>query len=121
MPATNVSTRPRSPATSPSAAASSTSSPPAPPSPRGGILDIFPAGGTVVPASSPNPAPASSPVRIDFFGDDVEKITEVDPDTLGSGRALARVELVAAAEEAGRPRDTDISFLELLPAGTLAL
>ncbi|MEX2217713.1 MAG: transcription-repair coupling factor [Phycisphaerales bacterium] len=97
---------------------------------RGGILDVFPAGGTfsgagVLPAGSrdgcPTVFPISTPIRIDFFGDDVERITEIDPDTMGSGRALERVEIVCAAEEAGRPRDTDASFLALLPKGTLAI
>jgi transcription-repair coupling factor (superfamily II helicase) len=88
---------------------------------RGGILDVFPAGGMVQAAGSVAPAPSSTPVRIDFFGDEVDKITEVDPDTLGSGRILERVELVCAAEEAGKPRETDISFLELLPKDSLAI
>ena len=88
---------------------------------RGGILDVFPAGGTVLPVGAAGAMTASTPVRIDFFGDEVDKITEVDPDTLGSGRILSALIWCCAAEEAGRPRDTDISFLELLPRDSLAI
>jgi len=50
---------------------------------RGGILDIFPAGG-------------GEPVRLDFFGDELERITEVDLDTMGSDRRLDEVEIIGA-------------------------
>jgi transcription-repair coupling factor (superfamily II helicase) len=82
---------------------------------RGGILDIFPAGGGRADGDG-RPAAGGGPVRIDFFGDQIEKITEVDPDTMGSGRSLERVELVAANVDSMRDEGS-VNFLELLPSG----
>jgi transcription-repair coupling factor (superfamily II helicase) len=95
---------------------------------RGGILDVFPAGGRAGGTrsaadgggSAADEGLLSTPIRLDFFGDQIERIVEVDPDTMGSGRTLGRVELVAAAAEAVRDEGS-VNFLELLPAGTLAL
>ena len=50
---------------------------------RGGIIDIFPSG-------------ALGPVRIDFFGDLVEHLFEVDPRTQAVDRQVASVDLVAS-------------------------
>lgn len=87
---------------------------------RGGILDIFPAGGRAGSTEPASGATLSTPVRIDFFGDQIERITEVDPDTMGSGASLQQVELVAAAVETSRDEQS-INFLELLPPGALAV
>ncbi|MFM7052463.1 MAG: hypothetical protein ACKOYN_10075 [Planctomycetota bacterium] len=54
---------------------------------RGGIVDIAPPGG----------APA---VRLDFFGDEVERIFEIDLATQASDRRVESVELVAASLDA---------------------
>jgi transcription-repair coupling factor (superfamily II helicase) len=86
---------------------------------RGGIIDIFPAGGTIT--ASSGTAPASGPMRLDFFGDEIERITEIDPDTLGSGRALEQVEIVAGAVEISRLDEHAVNFLELIPPEALAL
>ena len=52
---------------------------------RGGIMDVFCAG-------------ASSPIRLDFFGDEIESIHEIDIETMGSDRSLERVDLIACEE-----------------------
>ncbi len=49
---------------------------------RGGILDLYPPG-------------VDLPVRLDFFGDEIESIHEIDTQTLRSDRRLDRVELVS--------------------------
>jgi len=76
---------------------------------RGGILDIFPIGA------------GASPVRLDYFGDTVERITEVDIESMGSDRAVKSVDLFAA--DAGRATQGDggVSFLENVPAEALVL
>jgi transcription-repair coupling factor (superfamily II helicase) len=85
---------------------------------RGGIVDIFP------PASLDE---QPVPVRLDFFGDQVDRICEIDLDTMASDRALDRVDLVAAepARAAGdggaRPGDRPVCFLELVPPQAIAL
>lgn len=54
---------------------------------RGGIVDIYPPGG-------------AAPVRLDFFGDEIERIFEIDLGTQASDRKLDAVELIAVALEA---------------------
>ena len=52
---------------------------------RGDILDVYPAAG--------------GPARLDYFGDDIESIHEIDLSTMGSDRRLDRLDLVAAGEQ----------------------
>lgn len=59
---------------------------------RGGILDIFP------PGNMP-------PVRIDFFGDEIESICEIDLDSMGSDRMIDEVRLIGSSIE--KIQDTD--------------
>ncbi len=73
---------------------------------RGGILDVFPPAGV---------EGMTAPVRLDFFGDEVESIREIDPDTMGSDRAIDRVDLVSVDPARLAPSDSGISALELLP------
>ena len=75
---------------------------------RGGILDVFPPAG-------------SAAVRLDFFGDQVERLSEVDLDTMGSGAVLESVELISASAEAMRAGDAAVNLLTLLPTGSLAI
>ncbi len=73
---------------------------------RGGLVDIFPAG-------------TPTPVRIDFFGDEIERIHEVDLATQASDRAIERVDVVRATGEA--LDDRCVSVPGLLPEGTVAV
>lgn len=79
---------------------------------RGGIMDVFP------PALG---ATGGGPVRLDFFGDEIEKITEIDLDTMGSDRSIDGVELVCASLDLVRSDDRMVNFLELLPPECIAL
>ncbi len=64
---------------------------------RGGIIDVFlPAG--IGPAARAGGG-AGLAVRLDFFGDELEKIAEIDLDTMASDRALDGVEIVCASLE----------------------
>ncbi|GAB6877701.1 transcription-repair coupling factor [Thermaerobacter litoralis] len=51
---------------------------------RGGIVDVYP--------------PAGDPVRIEFFGDEIDSLRRFDPGTQRSTEALRHVELVPARE-----------------------
>ena len=73
---------------------------------RGGLVDIFPAG-------------TSTPVRVDFFGDEIERIQEVDLATQASDRAIDRVDVVRATGEALDERC--VGTASLLPEGTVAV
>jgi len=59
---------------------------------RGGIVDVFP------PASS---AGDPVPVRLDFFGDEIDAIHEIDPATMASDRALEEVQILRATLDEG--------------------
>jgi len=76
---------------------------------RGGIIDVFPPGGR------------STPVRLDFFGDELETITEIDLETMGSDRRLDDVELVGARPELAASKDDPLNFLEVLPKNMIVL
>ncbi|MCC6283916.1 MAG: transcription-repair coupling factor [Phycisphaerales bacterium] len=56
---------------------------------RGGIVDIFPVGGT-------------PPLRVEYFGDEIENLHEIDLDSMGSDARLPRADLVAARPELAR-------------------
>lgn len=68
---------------------------------RGGIVDVFPPGDARTPSGAVSFASSASgvPVRLDFFGDTIDRISEIDLDTMGSDRALREVELVCASLE----------------------
>ena len=66
---------------------------------RGGIIDIFPAG-------------RASPVRVEFFGDEVESVREYDPRTQRSANVLFSLTILPAREQ--EPLLT-ASLLDYLP------
>ncbi len=74
---------------------------------RGGILDVFPLGG--------------SAARLEFDGDIVEKLSDIDLDTMASDRAIDRVEIVCADEKLLRSDEGSTNFLSLLPRECIAI
>ncbi|MDQ7014576.1 MAG: transcription-repair coupling factor, partial [Planctomycetota bacterium] len=77
---------------------------------RGGILDVFPPGGL-----------GQAPVRLDFFGDEIERLNEIDLETMGSDRRIDSVELIAARLDAMQSDTGTVNFLELVPADSAAM
>lgn len=77
---------------------------------RGGILDIFPAA-----------QPQDAPIRLDFFGDELESIREIDLETLGSGGALGRAEIIGAGVEHFGLEEGSVSPLEIVPGSAVAI
>lgn len=77
---------------------------------RGGIVDIFgPAG--------------RDAVRLDFFGDEIDSITELDTETLAAGATHERIDLVCAEPDDAVEHATasSISLLDLLPENTIGM
>ena len=76
---------------------------------RGDILDVFPESG--------------EPIRIDCFGDVIEELRAIDLDSMGSGRVLKHVDLVACgARFEDAPSIKDARWVvELLDPGTEAI
>jgi transcription-repair coupling factor (superfamily II helicase) len=78
---------------------------------RGGIIDIY------LPESNasddgPVEATVGVPIRIDFFGDQIDTIRKFDPETLGNGDPIQEVEIF---DIAGRQTPATTSLLHLLP------
>ena len=86
---------------------------------RGGILDVFPSGATALGADGRTSG--SAPIRVDFFGDEIESLREFDLDTMGSDRKLQEVELVGAATEAMSRDKGAVSILECAPPGAIVI
>jgi transcription-repair coupling factor (superfamily II helicase) len=83
---------------------------------RGGLLDIFP----IAPATRDAGEPV--PLRIEFFGDDVERVMEIDQQTLASDRKLDEAQLFAAsAQTAATSSAATTNFLELLPRESVVI
>ncbi|MEM0915767.1 MAG: CarD family transcriptional regulator, partial [Planctomycetota bacterium] len=81
---------------------------------RGGIVDLFP------PASASNQGNAG-PIRIDFFGDEIESIHRIDPDRLTTLDPLDEVRIVGASAHTLLAGDLTTNLLDLLPKDTLAV
>jgi len=75
---------------------------------RGGIVDLFPAGG-------------GAPIRLDLFGDEVERLFEIDLDTMASDRRVDEVEIVAVSTEAVSGEMASVLLPELLAPGAIAV
>ncbi|GAB4386704.1 MAG: transcription-repair coupling factor [Phycisphaerales bacterium] len=75
---------------------------------RGGIVDVFCPGGV------------EAPVRLDFFGDEIERINEIDLDTMGSDRVIDQVRLITC-QTSRVIADDGVTFIDLLPRGFLAV
>ena len=80
---------------------------------RGGIVDIF------SPVSGESGPPA--PVRLDFFGDEIDSLREFDLETMGSDRALDRCTLAAAGQSALAEARDDTSVLDYAPPESVAI
>jgi transcription-repair coupling factor (superfamily II helicase) len=75
---------------------------------RGDIVDVF--------------GPSGAAVRLDFFGDRIEGLFDVDLETMGSDRRRELVELVGVSAEALQPADDGAaSLLDYLPAETCVI
>lgn len=83
---------------------------------RGGIIDIFPPSGSTGSAEG-----APTPVRLDFFGDEIESISEIDLDTMGSDRKIESVLLGAIGDQQLAGSRDDQSVLEYLPRESIVL
>ena len=84
---------------------------------RGGILDVFAPGL----AGEVREAVTGIPVRLDFFGDTIEKITEIDLETMGADRVARCVELVAADPEKLKPTADFTSVLDAIPVDAMCV
>lgn len=85
---------------------------------RGGILDIFPSSGGGIGSGTGG---GLVPLRLDFFGDELESISEIDLDTMGSDRKVETIKIAATGERYLEEASDDQSFLESIPADAIVL
>ncbi|MCE9592277.1 MAG: transcription-repair coupling factor [Planctomycetes bacterium] len=71
---------------------------------RGGIVDIFPPAGG-----------GDGPIRLDYFGDEIDSIRRIDAQTLGSGQTLTATRLIGATAAQLQSDENTTSLLSLLP------
>ncbi|MCB9838742.1 MAG: transcription-repair coupling factor [Phycisphaeraceae bacterium] len=81
---------------------------------RGGIIDVFAPG-------LGSAAASAGPVRLDFFGDELDAIFEIDLDTMGSDRAVDAVELVSMDAAAAQQAPGGACALDLFPSGAVVI
>ncbi|MEQ9095849.1 MAG: transcription-repair coupling factor [Phycisphaerales bacterium] len=80
---------------------------------RGGIVDVFPA----APGTDQD---AAVPVRLDFFGDELDRIAEIDVQSLASVTTMDAVDLPAAVE-GEQAQGAGVCFVEHCPASAFGL
>jgi transcription-repair coupling factor (superfamily II helicase) len=81
---------------------------------RGGIVDIY---APVVLTEEAADACGVEPIRVEFFGDEIESIRTIDLDTQRSGRSLKWVQVVHSSGQ--QVFDQSELFLNLIPAETI--
>ncbi|WP_428390158.1 transcription-repair coupling factor [Mucisphaera sp.] len=86
---------------------------------RGGILDLYAAAATAV--DSQGQELGVDAVRLDFFGDEIESIRQIDLDSMASGRQLKSVEWLGTSIDALRADEGNTLLLKLLPEQTRIL
>jgi transcription-repair coupling factor (superfamily II helicase) len=86
---------------------------------RGGIIDIYPPVADItLETDELLEGHATRPVRLEFFGDEIETIRLIDLDNQTSGEDVARVELYSSVQQAG----TKVVYpLELVPEDALIM
>ena len=75
---------------------------------RGGILDVYPFAG-------------GFPIRLEYFGDEVDQIREFDPQTQRSVSRLETARLVPNLSEAAADGAASVTALDYLPSAPVAL
>jgi len=90
---------------------------------RGGIVDIFPPGdaGASSAQDSPDASLGGVPVRVDFLGDTIDKLHEIDLASMGVDRQIHSVQLVCARADLIQSDKNTVQLASLLPAGSIVL
>ncbi|MDX1682140.1 MAG: transcription-repair coupling factor [Phycisphaeraceae bacterium] len=79
---------------------------------RGGIVDLFlPTGDNGEPLA----------VRLEYFGDEIDTLTTIDPDTLASGDRIDQARLIGASTERLQQDDRTTGLASLLPETTVPI
>ncbi len=94
---------------------------------RGGIIDIYAPSARVAlddktpHSTAPPPSAEPIPLRLDFFGDEIDTLTLIDTDTMGSGARLRHAQLVGASTAQIQNDDRTTHLPSLLPDDRLVI
>ncbi|MGB0767019.1 MAG: transcription-repair coupling factor, partial [Phycisphaeraceae bacterium] len=80
---------------------------------------LYPPAGSAI--DTQGSAAAIGPIRLDYFGDEIETIRRIDADMMGSGERLQSVSLVGARPEAIEANTETACLVDLLPSDTLPI
>jgi transcription-repair coupling factor (superfamily II helicase) len=86
---------------------------------RGGIVDIYPPAGAI--GEGRSDAEGITPIRVDYFGDEIDTINRIELDTMASGAKLTSVRILGAKVDQVQSDERTTSLLELLPDTTLVV
>jgi len=84
---------------------------------RGGILDIYPPAGST--ANADGDDQPLGPIRLDYFGDQVESIHRINADTMGSAGQIKSARIIGARTEQIQTDDRTVNLIDLLPDNTV--
>ncbi len=89
---------------------------------RGGIVDIFLPAGAVADANGPLADNGmGGPVRLDYFGDQVDSISRIDPQTMGSSQSVDWVQIVGATADQVQSDQGTTHFMSMLADETVVV
>lgn len=91
---------------------------------RGGIIDIYPPAGVSTTTKGEIASAtfdALGPIRLDYFGDEIESIASVDLDTMGSIAQLQTVRMLGASIDKIQSQENATNLLPLLSENTLIM
>jgi transcription-repair coupling factor (superfamily II helicase) len=84
---------------------------------RGGILDIYPPAGSTT--DSDGDGQTLGPIRLDYFGDTIESIHRINPDTLGSAGKVKSARIIGASTQQIQSDERTANLIDLLPKDTV--
>lgn len=99
---------------------------------RGGLIDVIPASGARLSSDEGGDdskrravemTGSAAPVRLDFFGDELESIREIDLDTMASDRRANEVQIIGASvkellADDDEATDSSCGLWDILPSGS---
>ncbi len=78
---------------------------------RGGILDIYPPAGS----TGDGDDQPLGPIRLDYFGDQIESIHRINLDTMGSADQIKSARIIGASTDQIQTDDRTVNLIDLLP------
>ena len=88
---------------------------------RGGIIDIYLPSGMAEESDRAATSLGPLPIRLDYFGDEIESISIIDTESMGSAGRVGRVQVIGASVQRLQSDDRTTTLLALLPPTTIVV